>query len=108
LEKLKSYFTLITAAAAAIGVLSSGLFFVDGRYAKHKQFVALKINVEINDARDVLKEALENLYFYRKQNKEHPDDEEIQKRLKEAEDEVKELKEHLKELKKKQKNNKGS
>lgn len=95
---LKLFLTIVAVAAILIGWAS----WIDNRYAKEKNFISLKIKVSLNEARDALREALENMYFYRNQAKEHPEDEDIAQRLEEAEEEVEELKEHIKELKESQ------
>jgi len=61
----------------------------------------LEQRVSLNELEDLLKAALDNMYFYRKLLRQDTTNEELQKKVQEAEEEVKNLKDHIKEIKKK-------
>ena len=83
-----------------IGSVSAGYLYLDTRYALATELNALERKVDKMELEDLYKDALENLYFYRSQNRKYPDDKEIQDRLKEAQDEVDHIKKQLDEIEK--------
>ena len=83
-----------------IGTCFGGYFYIDKTYAERTQVHKLELRVTANELDDLLRRAQENMYFYREQLRKYPNDVDIIKRLKEAEEEVKELRERLKNLRK--------
>lgn len=101
LTNVRNIALTVTALAAASGVLYGASTYFDKKYASVEQLVKLEKRVTLAEMEDLLKEALENLYFYRDQQRKYPTDEDIKTKLKESEDEVKDLKESIKKEKEK-------
>ena len=81
-----------------------GYAFLDKRYAMAVDHKSLELRVTINEVGDLRREAMKEIYFFRKQSRLHPDDYEIRGKLKEAEESYVELKDLILKLKDKQKN----
>ena len=89
--------------AALIGILTSTfgvVWFADGRYTMASDQQALAKEVKKIKARNALDGALDDLYFYKKQTRKYPGDEDLQKKLSTSEEDVKYLKKVLKLLEK--------
>ena len=84
-----------------ISSLAGGFLYLDERFALAADVVKLEQRVSLNELSALYKTALENLYFYRSQNRKYPDDEDLKTKLKESEGEVKDLKTLITTLKKK-------
>lgn len=94
---------LVTALAGATGTIYGVQTFFDDRYASKEEVEEVKKRLTLQELKELLKEALEEMYFWRQQARKYPDDPEIKKRLKESEENVEDIKEQIKELKKKEK-----
>ena len=81
-----------------------GYAFLDKRYAMAIDHEALELRVTINEVGDLHREAMKEVYFFRKQSRLHPNDYEIKEKLKEAEESSVELKDLSLKLQEKQKN----
>ena len=90
----------ILSLAALVSLVFSVFFFVENRYASRDDYVKLEKRISVNELQQLLKESLENMYFYRKLERENPDDLEIRRKLRQAEEEVDSLKKRIEELKK--------
>ncbi len=84
---------------AIITVVFSGFFFIESRYTLQQEFAELVSRVDLDELQDLLKEALEDLYYWRSMSRKYPDDLEIKKKLEEAEENVKDLKERIRKIK---------
>jgi len=93
---------IIGTTSAGIGMITlilssivTGFFYIEDRFALAAEVEKLEHRVNINELQSLYKISLENLYFYRDQNRKYPDDLKLREKLKEAEDEVKNLKDLL-------------
>ena len=86
--------------AAVVSMVFSVFFFVENRYASKEDYVKLEKRLSLNELQQLLKDALENMYFYRKLARENPEDREISRKLIVAEEEVSRLKKRIEELQK--------
>ena len=93
---------IIGTTSAGIGMITlilssivTGFFYIKDRFALAAEVEKLEHRVNINELQSLYKISLENLYFYRDQNRKYPDDLKLREKLKEAEDEVKNLKDLL-------------
>jgi len=91
----------ISSLMGLIAVVFGVFFFNENRYTSVTEHVKLEQRVSLNELESLLRDALENMYFYRKLLRDAPLDEELKQKVKEAEEEVANLKEQIKELKKK-------
>lgn len=91
----------ITTLLGVVALTFSVFFFNENRYTSQNDFVNLEQRVSLNELQRLLQEALENMYFYRKMLRQDPGNEELQEKVKIAEEEVENLKELIKEIKKK-------
>lgn len=91
----------IMALVGLVGVVFSVYFYIDGTYAEKTHLAAVEQRVTLNELYGLLRSAQENLYFYRDQKRKYPEDEEVESRLKEAEEEVTHLKDRIENLKEK-------
>ena len=96
---LGDFIKLITTVAGLIAISFSVFFFNEGRYAAQVAFAQLEQRVSYNEVRDVLNEALDNMYFYRKMLRSDPNNEDLKQKVQEAEAEVEALKKQLEKLK---------
>lgn len=87
------------ALAILISIVMSGYFYLDARHANavdvEKKISVIDKKVTLIDLKIIYREALEDLYFYRKQARRYSKDKEIKKRLKVAEQRVKGLEEDM-------------
>ncbi len=86
----------ITTLTLLFSTMITGFFYIEERFAKADDLKKIEIRLEINELQTLYKTALENLYFYRDQNRKYPDDVKLKEKLTEAEEEVKDLKDLLK------------
>lgn len=104
LDSIKQYTGVITGIAAVIGIAFGAVSFVDSRYTLTTDFSKLKVNVlklesrqSLDELRQALQKALQELYFYRKLLRENPNDETLIQEVEELEEEVAYLKERIRE-----------
>lgn len=104
-DKLK----LIASIFSLIGVVIGGFLFLDTRTHTiansvvtpvKVQVFALDKRVKLNELKELLREAQEELLFWKRQLRKYPDDEEVKQEYDEAKERVNELKERIKELEK--------
>ena len=100
IANLRNSALLITALFAAGSSIFGIHSYLDTTYASVAEVEKLKKRLTLTELRDLLKEGLNNLYFYRSQVRKYTDDQELQDKLNEAEDDVKDLKDQIKELRK--------
>lgn len=105
---------LIGGIFGLVGAVISGFLFLDSR--SHKiatetvapvvlKLSALDKRMTLNELKDLLRQAQEELLFWKKQQRKYPNDEDVKEELKKAEEHVKEIKERIKELEKKEEEN---
>lgn len=103
MENFKSILTI----ASVIAVTFSGYFFLETRSKTIAENVVspwvvkitqLDDRLTLNELRDLLKEALDDLYYWRKMHRKYPEDEEIKRKLDESEERVKKIEERIEEL----------
>ena len=99
--KFSELLKLIMALVGIILLSVSGFFFVENRYTLHTDHVQWAQRVSVNELEDQLEKAREELYYWRKMARKYPDDQEVLKKLKEAEEHVEDLKEKVKKAKEK-------
>jgi len=100
-DNIKAITTTIISISAALGVIWGMIGFVDGRYAHATYVQSVENRVTLNELKQLYRDALENLYFYRGQVRKYPEDVELQRRLADAEKEVKDIKAQIDQLTKK-------
>lgn len=93
---------LVTALAGAAGTVYGVQSFFDDRYASKEEVQEVKKRLTLQELKNLLKEALEEMYFWRQQSRKYPEDEEIKKRLKESEEHVADIKKQINDLEKKE------
>ena len=98
LNNTRNILVFITALAGAVGVVYGSITFVDSRYALAEDVQELENRITVTELKDLLHKSLENLYFYRSQLSKYPDDTEVKKRLKEAQEEVDSIKKRIDKL----------
>lgn len=106
MEKIKDFLSNtrnmilgITAILGFFGTVSTGIFWVDDRYAKAEQVEQLEKRLTLAELKDQLRLALEDYYFLKSQSRKYPDDLDIKKELDEAEEYAESLKEKIKNYK---------
>lgn len=104
----KSTFTTITVLVGIVGgtlgvtnYFASAKDVEDVKIESKKEREKIKVRLSLVELLPLYEKALSEKYFFRKQLREDPNNEELQNKLKEAEEEVTDLKELMKELKKK-------
>ena len=93
----KNVAALVTALAAAGGVFYGVQNHLDTTYASTIRVDKLEKRLSLQELKELLQDALEELYFWRKQARKHPEDLEIKEKLKEAEDHIVDIKKRIKE-----------
>lgn len=83
-----------------IGISFSAFFFVDSRYALSGDVQELEQRVKINELRDLERTAMEDVYFYRQQQRKYPADKQVGDKLVEAEEELGGIRKQIEEVKK--------
>ena len=111
MSKILEYSKYIAALSTIIGI-AYGAFQFQHNYVKTtaenvvapvaKQVATLERRLTKNELKDLLKEALEELYYWRGMSRKYPDDVEVKDKLKEAEENVKDIKERIKNLEEEQ------
>lgn len=87
----------LTALTSLIAVVFGCFFFLDSRHASVKDVTELSERVTLQELRRLLREAEDDMYHYRRLARKYPNDEEIKRHLRIAEERVKELKARIKE-----------
>lgn len=95
--------SISTGVFSMFALTFGGYAFLDKRYAMAVDHKALEMRVTINEVEDLRREAMKEVFFFRKQSRLHPEDYEIQEKLKDAESNSLELKDLTLKLKEKQK-----
>lgn len=90
---------LVTALAGAVGTFFGLQTYLDTTYASTESVVKLEKRLSLQELKDLQKEALEELYFWRKQGRKNPNDLEVKTRLIEAEEYVEDIKKQIREIK---------
>lgn len=85
----------IAAIFGLVSVIFGAFFFLEARHAPMDAYVALEKRVTLQELRRLLREAEEELYHYKSLARKYPDDEEIKRKVKEAQERVDELKERI-------------
>lgn len=107
MNKVAEYAKLFTTIAAAIGVaygaIQFQISFVEDKAKEivepvSKKVKALEERLTLNELKDLLKEALSDLYYWRDMARKYPDDQDVKDKLAEAEATVKEIKERIRQL----------
>jgi len=86
----------ISAIFSLVAIVFGAFFFLDGRHASVQTVTALEERVTLQELRRLLMNAEEDMYHYRRLARKYPDDKDIAKKLKEAEERVEDLKERIK------------
>lgn len=94
-----SMITISTGIFSMFALTFGGYAFLDKRYALAINHKALELRVEVNEVGGLHRDAMKEVYFFKKQQRLHPDDYEIQGKLKEAQEESDQLKELATKLK---------
>lgn len=94
---------VVTSLAAFLGIVFGAINYVDSVALTAVKPIAdrvttLEERLTLNELNDLLRRALENLYFYRDQVRKYPGDQDLQDRLFEARKEVEDLKGRIKNL----------
>ncbi len=79
--------TVSTGIFSMFALTFGGYAFLDKRYALAINHKALELRVTVNEVEDLRRESLKEVYFLKKQQRLHPEDYEIQEKLKEAQEE---------------------
>jgi len=79
--------TVSTGIFSMFALTFGGYAFLDKRYALARNHKALELRVTVNEVEDLRRESLKEVYFFKKQQRLHPEDYEIQEKLKEAQEE---------------------
>ena len=95
MNKLKNNLALLATIIAIFGSLFGGYAYIDSRYALAAEVKELETRLTLKELKDLYKEGLDNLYFFRKQSRKYPGDEEVAKKLKAAQDECDLLKKQI-------------
>ena len=90
--------TIVVGIFTLLGFTVGGYSFLDERYALAKNFVTLEKRVSVNELKHLYHSSLDNVYFFRKQARLHPDDEELKTKLEKAEQEQESIEKRLDEL----------
>jgi len=99
-EKIISGVKVVSVVLALFTMLFAGYMHIDERYALAKDQAKLNSKINSVELKILLKDALDDLYFYREQLRKHPNDVEIQLKVQRGEENVKFIKNQLKVLKK--------
>lgn len=99
-SNIKNIATLVTALAAAGGTFYGAQAYLNKTYASVNQVEKLEIRLSLQELKELRNESLEELFFWRKQVRKNPDDIDVKKKLKEAEEYVEDVKRQIKELEK--------
>jgi len=84
--------TISTAIFSMFALTFGGYAFLDKRYALAINHKSLALKVEVNEVNGLHREAMKEVYFFKKQQRLHPEDYEITSKLKEAQEESDQLK----------------
>ena len=90
----------IITLATIVGIAFSVFFFLDGRYALSGEVMKLEQRVKVNELRDLERKAMEDVYFYRQQQRKYPADRQVVDKMDEAETELNKLRKQLEEVEK--------
>lgn len=90
--------TTIVGVFTLLGFTIGGYSFLDQRYALANNYVTLEKRVSVNELKHLYHSSLDNVYFFRKQARLHPNDEEIGRKLEKAEQEQESIEKRLDEL----------
>lgn len=86
----------IITIATLIGTIISGFLFFENRYVLSSEFKKLETDVQLNKLTTLKMSAMESLYFFRKQVRQYPNDQDIADKLKQSEDEVGQINDKIK------------
>jgi hypothetical protein len=81
-----------------IGSIVYGKDYLDNRYATKAEHQSLKFEVKLNKLHDTYRDALDHMFFYHTQAQKYPNNLEIAKKLKKAQDHVDLIKKQMEEL----------
>lgn len=107
MEKIATYAKYLTAIGAAVAMAYGGITFHFNTIENTAKEIVLPLSQKVekledrltlNELKDLLKDALDEMYYWRKQARKYPDDIEIADKLEDAEENVKDLKERIKKL----------
>lgn len=98
MKKLSNFIALVGGTVAILGAFFGSYAYLDSKYALASEVQKLERRLSLKELKDLYKDALENLYFFRKQSRKHPGDEDLKKKLKESEVECDLLKNQILEL----------
>lgn len=109
MNQIESYAKTITAIAGATAVIYGAVSFVNNQYVNKTQFktTITQVNAELfeldkrqklYELRELLKKALNEMYFYQDLLKKYPENEEIRRKYEEAKDQVEYLREQIRKL----------
>lgn len=90
--------TVLVGVFTLLGFTVGGYSFLDQRYALAKSFVVLEKRVSVNELKHLYHSSLDNVYFFRKQARIYPNDEEVGRKLEKAEQEQESIEKRLNEL----------
>ena len=99
-SKMNDIVKTLSTIIGIIAITFSVFFFQENRYASQVSYAMLERKVEIREIKELLKDALESMYFYQKMLRQDPDNEELKKKLGIIEEEVADLKAQIKDLNK--------
>ena len=99
MNKIKENMSSVVLLGTFLGVFFGGYLHLDQRFAKAEEYKEVNKKVVLIELKLLYKEALDNLYFFRKQYRKYSDDEEIKKELEKAKEQVEDLKKQILELK---------
>jgi len=94
----KSVLGLITVLASVGGVFYGIQHYLDTSFASTNRVEKLEERLTLQELKDLHKEALDDMLFWRKKHREYPEDTEVKDELDKAEKRVKDLEKQIKEL----------
>lgn len=111
MNKVLEYSKYLAAISTIVGI-AYGAFQFQHNYVKTtaetvvapvtKKLSNLERRLTKNELNDLLKEALEELYYWRGMSRKYPDDQEVKDKLREAEENVEDIKERIQNLEEEQ------
>ena len=91
--------TSIVSVFTAIGLVLGGYIFLDQRYALASSLVKVELKVAGHEMRHLYHEALNDVFFFRKQSRLHPEDPAISRKLRVAQEDAESIKIRLEKIK---------
>lgn len=86
LTEWASVATAVSGVFVIFGLVFGAYIFIDKKYALATDLYKLETRVEVHELRHLYHDALNDVYFFKKQSRIHPSDEKIYEKLREAED----------------------